>query len=375
MSPGTEFIGIKMALLFFLTAILAIIALSCSIMFYEFGYVLPGDWSGRVGYGALTFFILSMIGISTKKVLKEIGLVILKKLSIFNKYSKTTTRGRLDDGRRRFLQYFINIGIIAASGSLTVDILAESFSFPHVKKVEIEIENIHPDLEGLCIVQLSDLHITKAIHPNWVQNLVERVNKLNPDIIALTGDIVDAPAADISYIVAPFADLTARYGKYFVTGNHEYFGYVRFLEEWIQELENLGFTVLENNHRLILRGRSLILIGGVPDYSSYGSDPAQALGDGSNADVKILLAHRPQCVYEASQAGYDIQLSGHTHGGMFSLGRWLRSFGQPFQSGLYKYKNTQLYVSNGTGYGETRLRYGTPSEISHIKLTAKSSTS
>jgi hypothetical protein len=363
-----------MALFIFLTAILAIIALSCSIMSYEFGYVLLGDWSGWVGWGAVTFFIFAMIGISTKKVLKEIGLVILKKFSIFNKYSKITTRGRLDDGRRRFLQYFINIGIIATSGSLAVNIVAESFSFPHVKKVEIEIENLHPDLEGLSIVQISDLHITKAIHPNWVKNIVERVNKLTPDIIAFTGDIVDAPPADIGHIVAPFAGLTARFGKYFVTGNHESFGHVHFLDEWIQEMGNLGFTVLLNSHRFIPRGRSLILIGGVTDYSSYASDPAQALGGGSNADVKILLAHQPRSVYEASQAGYDLQLSGHTHGGMFPLGRWLGSLGQPFQSGLYKYKNIQLYVSNGTGYGETRLRYGTPSEISHLMLTAKTST-
>jgi len=363
-----------MALFIFFTAILAIIALSCNIMFYEFGYVLLGDWSGWVGWGAVTFFIFTMIGISTKKVLREIGLVILKKFSIFNKYSKITTRGRLDDGRRRFLQYFINIAIIATSGSLAVILVAESFSFPQVKKVEIEIENLHPDLEGLSIVQLSDLHITKAIHPNWVQKIVEQVNNLTPDIIAFTGDIVDAPPSDISYIVAPFAGLTARYGKYFVTGNHEYFGHVHFLDEWIQKIENMGFTVLLNNHRLIPRGCSLILIGGVEDFSSYASDPAQALGDGSNADVKILLAHQPRSVYEASQAGYNIQLSGHTHGGMFPLGRWLGSLGQPFQSGLYKYKNTQLYVSNGTGYGETRLRYGTPSEISHIELTAKTTT-
>ena len=363
-----------MALFIFLTAILAIIALSFSIMSYEFGYVLLGDWSSRVGLGAVTFFIFAMIGISTKKVLKEIGLVILKNFSVFNNYSKITTRGRLDDRRRRFLQYFINIGIIATSGFWAVDIVAESFSFPHVKTVEIKIDNLHPDLEGLSIVQLSDLHITKAIHPTWVKNIVERVNSLTPDIVAFTGDIVDAPPSNISYIVAPLSDLTARYGIYFVTGNHEYFGHVRFLEEWIQKINNMGFTVLLNSHRLIPRGRSLILIGGVSDYSSYDSDPAIALGDGFNADVKILLAHQPRSVYEASQAGCDIQLSGHTHGGMFPLGRWLRSFGQPFQSGLYKYKNTQLYVSNGTGYGETRLRYGTPSEISHLKLTAKSST-
>ncbi len=351
-----------MALLGFSTAILALISLSCSIIAYEFGYVFFGDWSSWVGWGAVTFFIFIIIGILTQKVLKAIGIVIV------TKFLKIATGRPLDGGRRRFLRYSINVGIIAASGSLALKIVAESFGLPHVKKVDIEIENLHPDLEGLRIVQLTDMHITKAIHPDWVQNIVEQVNLLAPDIIAFTGDIVDAPPADISYVVAPFGGLTARYGKYYVTGNHEYFGHVHFLDEWIAEIEKLGFTILLNNHRLIRRGQSLIHLGGVNDYSSYASDPELSLGKGSNADVKILLAHQPRNVYEASQAGYDIQLSGHTHGGMFPLGRWLGSLGQPFQSGLYKYENTQIYVCNGTGYGETPLRYGTRSEISYLVL-------
>jgi len=93
------------------------------------------------------------------------------------------------------------------------------------------------------------------------------------------------------------------------------------------------------------------------------------MGDGSKADVKILLAHQPLSVYEAARAGFDLQLSGHTHGGQFGLGSWLRSFAQPFQSGLYKYKNTQLYVSNGAGYVGPPVRLGAPSKISLLKLT------
>ena len=118
----------------------------------------------------------------------------------------------------------------------------------------------------------------------------------------------------------------------------------------------------------------MILIGGVADYTApyrmgHDSSPAQAIKDAINADVKILLAHQPQSVYEAAQAGFDLQLSGHTHGGMFPLGRWLRGLSQPFQAGLYKYKNTQLYVNSGTGYWGIPLRYGTPPEITHLKLT------
>ena len=165
----------------------------------------------------------------------------------------------------------------------------------------------------------------------------------------------------ISFNIDPLAGLTARLGKFFVTGNHEYSGLVNGVDEWIQKMENLGFTVLLNNHRLIQQGRGQILIGGVADYSapslsSHTSSPAQALGDTSNADVKILLAHQPLSVYKAAQAGFDLQLSGHTHGGLVPLVRWLKSFKQPFQSGLNKYKNTQLYVSNGTCYWGMPIR-------------------
>lgn len=140
-------------------------------------------------------------------------------------------------------------------------------------------------------------------------------------------------------------------------------------------MENLGLTILLNKHRIISQGRGMILVGGVADCSapyrgSHDSSPAQAMGDASDADVKILLAHQPQSVYKAAEVGFDLQLSGHTHGGLFPMGRWLRSLSQPFQAGLYKYQNTQLYVSSGSGYWGIPLRYGTPPEISHIKLTA-----
>jgi len=365
-----------MGLFILFTTILGIAALLSSSLAYEFGFYSFGDWSSWVGWGGLSFFIFAIIGIAFKKALEQIVFVILKRFSNSRKHSETANRDRVDDERRCFLQHSINIGIIAASGSLAFSGLAEGLGFPQVKKVDIKIENLKPDLEGLSIVQISDLHIFSAIHHHWVQNLVERVNSLTPDIISITGDIVDAPYSQLSYDVAPLAGLNARFGNFFVTGNHEYMAEAGGVDEWIRELENLGLILLLNNHRIISQGRSMILIGGVADYSapyrsSHDSSPAQAMGDASNADIKILLAHQPQSVYEAAQAGFDLQLSGHTHGGMFSLVRWLRSWSHPFQAGLYKYKNTQLYVNSGTGYWGIPLRYGTPPEITHLKLTAQ----
>lgn len=315
--------------------------------------------------------IFVIFGKTIIKALEAITSVIQKNLSFFNKQSEAGSEEGLNHGRRRFLQYSMDIGLIVASSSLAVHGLSEALSLPQVKEVDIEIKNLPPDLEGLSIVQITDLHISSAIRRNWVQSLVERINILAPDIIAFTGDIADNTYAEISYDAAPLAGLTARLGKFFVTGNHEY---MHGVEEWIQEMGNMGFTVLLNNHRLIPQGRSLILIGGVNDYSapsrsSHVSSPVEAMGDGSKADVKILLAHQPRSVYKAAQAGFDLQLSGHTHGGQFVLGSWRRSLGQPFQSGLYKYKDTQIYVSNGAGYVGPPVRFGAPSEISLLKLT------
>jgi len=363
-----------MGLFLFFTVILGIAALFFSCIAYTFGFYAIGDWSSWLGWGGVTAFVFTILGLVFKKALEKIVSVILKIFSNFRKYSKTANKDGIDDERRSFLQHSINISIIAASGSLATSVLAKGLGFPQVKKVDIKIGNLHPSLEGFSIVQLTDLHIYFAVHHNWINNLVERVNILAPDIIAITGDIVDAPYSELSYNVAPFANLTARYGKYFVTGNHEYMAEAGSVNEWIRELENLGLTFLLNNHNIISRGDGMILIGGVADYSapyrsSHDSSPTQAMGDVSDADVKILLAHQPRSVYDAAQAGFDLQLSGHTHGGLFPLGRWLNGRSQPFQAGLYKYKNTQLYVSCGTGYWGIPLRYGAAPEITHLKLT------
>ena len=360
----------------FITTALGIAALLASCLAYYFGFYSIGDWSTWVGWGGLTVFIFTILGIAFKKVLERIVFVSLERFSNCRKHSETVSRERVNGERRCFLQHSMNIGIIAASGSFAFSGLAEGLGFPQVKIVDIKIENLQPDLEGFSIVQISDLHIFSAIHHNWVKNIVERVNSLSPDIIAVTGDIVDAPYSEIFHNVAPLASLTARFGKFFVTGNHEYMAEVGGVDEWIRKMENLGLTFLLNNHRIISQGSGMILIGGVADYSapyrsSHDSSPAQAMGNTSFADVKILMAHQPQSVYEAAQVGFDLQLSGHTHGGLFALGRWLRSRSQPFQAGLYKYKNTQLYVSSGTGYWGIPLRYGTPPEITHLKLTVQ----
>jgi predicted MPP superfamily phosphohydrolase len=359
-----------MALLGCIAAILSIFLAFAGFLANAFGIESLCVWTSWAGWCGMTAVFFLIIGTAIIKVLETHFPAILDKLTLLKHRQGAVSCEGFDHKRRRFLQHSLNVGLVAASGSLAFHGVAECLSLPRIKETDIRIDHLPPDLEGFRIVQITDLHISFATQQNYVQSVVERVNALSADLIALTGDIADGAFTEIGHDAAALAGLTARLGIFFVTGNHEYW---HGAEGWIREMERMGLTVLMNDHRLIAQGSGLMLVGGVADYSapsrsSHASSPAKAMGDGSAADVKILLAHQPRSVYEAAQAGFDLQLSGHTHGGQFGLLRWLNSWGQPFQSGLYRYENTQIYVSNGAGYWGPPVRIGAQSEISLLTL-------
>jgi predicted MPP superfamily phosphohydrolase len=190
----------------------------------------------------------------------------------------------------------------------------------------------------------------------------------------LTGDLVDGSVDQLGYDVAPLAQVQSRSGNFFVTGNHEYYSGVI---EWVEEVRRLGFTVLLNEHQVIARGKANLLLAGVTDYrggnflTSHRSDPQKALEGAPAADVKILLAHQPKNIFAAARAGYDLQISGHTHGGQFFPWNLLVGFAQPYVYGLHTHENTQIYVSRGTGYWGPPVRVGSPSEITLIALETR----
>jgi predicted MPP superfamily phosphohydrolase len=171
--------------------------------------------------------------------------------------------------------------------------------------------------------------------------------------------------------VAPLSMLGAPHGKFFVTGNHEYYWDA---PGWVREVQSLGFDALVNTHRLIQHGSGRLLLAGVTDSSASGwtpghrSDPQAAMSGAPAADVRVLLAHQPTSAFAAQRAGFDLQLSGHTHGGQyFPFNLVVRLF-QPFVHGLHKVKEMWLYVSRGTGYWGPPIRIGAPSEITLIEL-------
>ncbi|MBM9589963.1 metallophosphoesterase [Leptospira sp. 201903075] len=239
------------------------------------------------------------------------------------------------------------------------------------KRVTIPVNDLHPDLQGFKIVQISDVHIGPTIKEKFLRRVVKRINLQKPDAVVITGDLVDGPASTLKHHLKPLADIQSKYGTFYVTGNHEYYSGVL---SWLPEIQNLGVHILLNQNQILNVGKAKLLMAGVTDLNagsiikSHQTNPKRAMEGGENCDYKILLAHQPNSIYEASDAGFQLQISGHTHGGQFFPGNLLIYFAQKFVSGLHKYKNSLIYVSRGTGYWGPPFRLGAPSEISILEL-------
>ncbi len=243
-----------------------------------------------------------------------------------------------------------------------------------VVEVEVPIAGLPAALHGYSIVQISDIHVGPTIKRGYLNAIVTKVNALQPDAIAITGDLVDGSVQRLSPHTAPLARLAARDGTFFVTGNHEYYPGAH---AWIAELRRLGLTVLLNEHVVCERDGAALMIAGVTDFTAHLFDPshrsdarAAAAGAPDHVSVRILLAHQPRSAPAAAEAGFDLQLSGHTHGGQFFPWNLFVPLQQPFTAGLNRLNRLWVYTSRGTGYWGPPKRFGAPSEITCVRLVA-----
>jgi predicted MPP superfamily phosphohydrolase len=243
-----------------------------------------------------------------------------------------------------------------------------------VVTVRIPMDLLPAGLRDFGLVQSSDIHVGPTIKQRYLEAIVESVNRLKPDVVAITGDLVDGSVQELGPHVAPLAKLKARYGSFFVTGNHEYYSGA---QPWINELRRLGIRVLMNEHVVIEHGGAHLVLAGVPDYgaghydTSHTSDPQRAMQGAPAHAVKVLLAHQPRSAPAAAAAGFDLQLSGHTHGGQFLPWNLLVPLQQPYTAGLHRLRQLWVYVSRGTGYWGPPKRVGAPSEITEVLLQGK----
>jgi len=273
--------------------------------------------------------------------------------------------------RRLFLKQSVTHSLAGASFVFSGIGIHQAHKTPAVKDVIVHIKNLPESLSGFSIVQITDIHLEPTLKKPFLEKVVNRVNSLSPHVIALTGDLVDGFVKELEGDIQPLKHLTSQYGNFFVTGNHEY--YFNGLA-WIDAVNRLGFKTLVNDHSIVKHGDGRVLIAGVPDLkaerfvSSHRPDPVASLKNAPPAHVKILLAHQPNSVIQAAEAGFDIQISGHTHGGQIFPWNHLVALNQPFLAGLYTHGCVRLYVSRGTGYWGPPMRFCAPSEITRIIL-------
>ena len=266
----------------------------------------------------------------------------------------------------------LRYGLAAAAMALAAIGVQQAIRVPPLKDIEIYIAKLPPQFDGYRIVQLTDMHISRLFDAPWTRAVVADTNALDADLIVVTGDMIDGAIRDRAADVAPLRGLHAKDGVYVTPGNHEYFfGH----DAWMQYFAGLGMTALDNSHAVIERGGAQLVLAGVTDVTAPNTglpapDVAQALKGAPTNTAVVLLDHQPRNARHAAALGADLQLSGHTHGGLIAgLDRLFALANGGFVSGLYEVDGMQLYVNNGTAlWPGLALRLGRPSELTRITL-------
>ncbi len=278
-------------------------------------------------------------------------------------------------GRRDFLAQ------VLAGGAATFAIALSGWGVwsavrpVEVKRLTVRLKKLPEELRGLRLVQLTDMHVGPTIGRSFVEDIVSKVNRLNPDIVAITGDLIDGSVAELGDAVGHLGKIRSKLGTFFVTGNHEYYSGA---DAWLTFLVDIGVRPLRNEHVELGDNGASIHVAGVDDWTAHqfgnghGADMSRALQGRDDTKPVVLLAHQPVHFDQAKEHGVDLQISGHTHGGQIFPFGFLTRLVQPFVSGLHRRGDSQIYVSSGTGYWGPPMRIAAPAEITLIELEPES---
>jgi predicted MPP superfamily phosphohydrolase len=277
----------------------------------------------------------------------------------------------LPEPRRIFLARSAQV-LIGSAALLAARGVAEAEQLPEVTRKEIFLTGLHPDLDGLTVLQLSDIHSGALITEERMRSFAQAAAALNADVIVFTGDLLDGSGRAAAPYTRAFENLHGKLGTFSILGNHDYYAGERFA---IRALRDAGQTLLRNSGARISRGQGTIFFGGVDDPAirdAGGSvDPFKALKDADPNEARVVLAHRPSLFEVCVSAGAQLVLSGHTHGGQIAISPRFspaRLLG-PHTMGAYREGTAQLYVHRGMGVvGAAPLRLGSPPELALLTL-------
>jgi uncharacterized protein len=267
----------------------------------------------------------------------------------------------IDPQKRVFLARTLAAGVGGVVAGLSAIGVRSALGPVQIKELEVRLRGLPQELAGFRLVQISDVHVGALLRKDWVSHVVDRIRALSPDLVAITGDLVDGSVAELRDHVAPLSRIEAKHGVFFTTGNHEYYSGV---EDWYAHLPTLGVRPLRNERVAIAPGLDL---AGIEDPTG-APDLARALEGRDRSRALVLLAHQPRQFIEAAKHGVSLTLSGHTHGGQIWPFSWLVALAQPYLAGLHVRGEAQLYVSRGTGFWGPPMRVFAPAEITLLRL-------
>lgn len=239
---------------------------------------------------------------------------------------------------------------------------------PEISHHSVFLPGLHADFHGLRVVQLSDIHHSLYIPLQQVERAVEATNQLAPEMVVLTGDFITFSGNYVGPVARALGRLRAPLGVFAVLGNHDYRAGAEYVS---RELRANGVHVLRNSHTALRRGEGKLWLAGVDDLW-FSCDLARASRGIPGGAAKILLCHNPGIISQAAGHGFDLVLSGHTHGGQVRLPMLGSIYGtRRFRTGWDRLHDTQIYVSRGLGQVVVPFRVGCPPEIALFELRAR----
>lgn len=350
--PHLEWLAVVLLSIIFVSQTVARLSRSSQpnlglIGFVNFGYILMGFW----GTWLMLTFLAEIFYLSVSA---------LHSINILNTFSIN--------------HLFVDQIIFFLSILMTLTGLIQALLGPQLKNVVLEREDIPSELNGFKIAQISDLHIAPSLHQSYIKKVIQKTNALNPDVIVLTGDIIDAHINSVKNKVDLLDELKSQFGTFYITGNHEYYWNAHDI---LKHIEQTHIDVLLNDYKIVSYNSKKILFSGVSDpvaqgfISHHKTDIHKSIPKNETTDFKVILSHRPGTSVVAEPLGFNLLLAGHTHAGQFFPFSLLIPFAHKYYRGLNKHNNLHVYVNTGTGYWGPANRFGVNSEITLITLSSK----